>query len=90
MQPTSSAAVRIVLMDERTQRLITELRAEEIERARQMDPAEKAMDGVRLFDYACRITMDGIRAQFPAADEQEVLRMLRERLAMREAREQTP
>ena len=73
-------------MDPRDE-LIDALRVERVERAKRMDPAQKAIDGARLFDWACRITMDGIRAQFPETDDREIRRILRERLAMRRQRE---
>lgn len=66
---------------EPTLELIEELDREEVERARAMPPAEKLIAGARLFDYACSITMAGIRKQFPKADEAEALEILRERLA---------
>jgi hypothetical protein len=72
---------------DRPDKLIDALRDERIERAKRMDPAQKAIDGPRLFEWACRITMDGIRAQYPEADEADVRRILRERLVMRRAQE---
>lgn len=55
---------------------------ERVRRARQRPPVEKLLDGPRLFDFACRVTRDGIRHQHPEADEAEVSRILRERLAL--------
>jgi hypothetical protein len=49
-----------------------------------MSPEEKLFAGAELFDYACEITKAGIRDQFPEADEEEVLRILRERLVLAE------
>jgi hypothetical protein len=60
---------------------------ERVLRARSMSPEAKMLDGPRLFAMACRITKDGIRADHPEADEEEVLRILRERLALREQME---
>jgi hypothetical protein len=65
---------------EPTKKLIEELYREEIASARTMTPEEKFLAGARLFDYACSVTMAGIRHQYPQADEREVLRTLRERL----------
>ena len=62
--------------------LIDALYREEVLRAREMDPAEKLLAGARLFDRACRIMADGIRDQFPDADERRVQEILRERLAL--------
>lgn len=59
-----------------------DLYREEILRARRMSPEEKILAGPRLFGYACQITMDGIRAQFPDAEPQEIRRILSERLAL--------
>ncbi len=73
------------LMSERANDLqLQAMQAARIEQARRLNPGEKAMDGVRLFDDACRITMDGIRAQHPHAGPDQVLRILRQRLLMRE------
>jgi hypothetical protein len=71
-----------------TKELIDELYREEIERARQMSPEEKFFGGARLFDRSCRIMADGIRSQFPEADEHRVQEILRERLALVRRREQ--
>jgi hypothetical protein len=71
-----------------TKELIDELHCEEIERARKMSPEEKFFGGARLFDRSCRIMADGIRSQFPEADERRVQEILRERLAVVRRREQ--
>lgn len=47
-----------------------------------MAPAEKLLAGARLFDYACEITKAGIRAERPDLSEEQVARMLIERLAL--------
>jgi hypothetical protein len=57
---------------------------EEVERARRMSPEEKFWAGPRLFDMACEVTKAGIRHQHPEASEDEVRRILRERLALAE------
>ncbi len=67
---------------EPTKQLVDELYREEVLRARAMSPEEKLLDGPRLFDYACRITMDGIRAQHPDADDERIQEILRQRLAL--------
>ena len=71
-----------------TKELIDELDRERIERARQTSPEEKFFGGARLFDRSCRIMADGIRSQFPEADEHRVQEILRERLALVRRREQ--
>jgi hypothetical protein len=73
---------------EPTRELIDELYRQRVLRARQMPPEEKFLEGARLFDYACRITRDGIRHQYPDADEEHVEQILRQRLALRRRLEQ--
>lgn len=51
-------------------------------RARQEDPGAKFLDSLKLFDFACSWTEAGIRAEFPAADDAEVKRILRERIEL--------
>jgi hypothetical protein len=46
---------------EPTQELIDELYRERVLRARSMSLEEKMLEGPRLFEMACRITMEGIR-----------------------------
>jgi hypothetical protein len=41
------------------------LYAEEIARARAMDPTDKLLEGPRLFDRACRVMADDIRTKEP-------------------------
>jgi hypothetical protein len=62
--------------------LAAELFRERVERARRMTEEQKLLAGPRLFDFACRTTCDGIRHQFPNATDDDVRRMLRERLAL--------
>lgn len=59
-----------------------DLFAEEVRRARMQPVAEKVFLGIELFDYACEVTQSGIRMQHPDADEDRVLDILRERLAL--------
>ena len=69
------------------QRLADQLYRERVLAARQMPPEEKLLAGEELFDYACSITLAGIRNQFPGASEEECQRMLEERLDLRERME---
>ena len=46
---------------------------EEVARARAMSPAEKLLEGPRLFDRACRLMADGIRHRHPDLDDDAVL-----------------
>jgi hypothetical protein len=65
-----------------TKELIDQLYRERVERARQTPPGEKVRAGLQLFEFTTRIMADGIRSQFPDADEQRVQEILRERLAL--------
>jgi hypothetical protein len=69
---------------EPTQQLIDDIYRERVLRALRRTSEEKLLDGPRLFELACRVVKDGIRAQFPDADEARVEEILRERLALRE------
>ena len=60
---------------------------ERVAEAREMSPEDKLLAGEELFDYACAITLAGIRDQFPGLREDEYLRMLEDRLALRERME---
>ena len=67
---------------EPTRELGGQLYREEVLAARAMTPEEKLLAGPRLFDFACRIALDGIRNQFPDADEQQVRQILAERVEL--------
>jgi hypothetical protein len=67
---------------EPTKELLDDIFRERVLRARQTPPAEKFLDGPRLFDWACQITLAGIRHQFPEADEEQVKEILVQRLAL--------
>ncbi len=60
--------------------LSDDLYRDRILRARQGSPGEKLYDALELFEFACSWTEAGIRAQHPSASEQDVKRILRERL----------
>ncbi|MSR56802.1 MAG: hypothetical protein EXS05_03920 [Planctomycetaceae bacterium] len=62
--------------------LADDIYREKVLRARVTPPEIKLMAGAELFEYACRITECGIRAQFPEATEDDVQRILSERLAL--------
>lgn len=70
-----------------TKEVMGVLYRDEVLRARRMSPEEKLLAGARLFDYACQITMAGIRHQFPEADEQRVHEILMQRLAWQRRRD---
>jgi hypothetical protein len=67
---------------EPTKELIDAIYRERVERARQTPPEDKVLAGLRLFELTSRIMADGIRSQFPEADERRVQEILRERLAL--------
>jgi len=67
---------------EPSKELIDDLCREQVLRARRTPPEEKLLAGARLFELSCRIMSDGIRDEFPEADEQRVREILLERLAL--------
>jgi hypothetical protein len=64
------------------QPLIDELYREEIDRARRMTPQQRLKAACELTDLAFDLMMSGIRWQHPDADDAEVLRIARERIAI--------
>ena len=75
---------------EPSKELIDQLYRERVLRARAMPPEEKVALGLRLFDRSCRIMADGIRDEFPEADEERVPEILRARLALARRLEDAP
>jgi hypothetical protein len=65
-----------------TQELIDDLYREKVLRARAMTPEERVREGFRLSAAAEEIARAGIRAQYPQADEAEILLILRRRMAL--------
>jgi hypothetical protein len=63
-----------------TKELIDDIFRQRVLSARQESPEEKLLSGPRLFDFCCRIVADGIRNQFPDADEQRVREILVQRI----------
>lgn len=76
--------------DAEIQTLVDEIYWERVLRARNTPGEVKLLDGPRLFDYACKVSMAGIRNQFPDADEARVREILRERLAIGRQLEDLP
>lgn len=68
--------------------LIDELYREEVMEARRMLPDEKFLLGEELFEYACSITLAGIRHQNPNFSEAECEQELERRLELKERLEQ--
>jgi len=73
--------------DAQIQKLAEEIYRERVLEARAMSPEEKLLAGEELFDYACAITLAGIRNQFPGLSEEECLSLLEQRLELRERME---
>lgn len=67
---------------EPTRPLMDELLWRKVDQARAMSPENKLLAGPRLFERSCRIMLDGIRDEFPQADETRCQEILRERLAL--------
>jgi hypothetical protein len=67
--------------------LIAELYREEVLEARRMPPEEKFLLGEELFDYACSITLEGIRNQNPGFTDEDCRRELDRRLELGERME---
>jgi hypothetical protein len=73
-----------------TKELADEMYWERVRQARQMAPSDKVLAGFRLFDLTRKIMADGIRDQFPDADESRVQEILRKRLALSRRLEDRP
>jgi hypothetical protein len=73
---------------EPTQQLVDELYRERVRRARVMSPEAKLFAGARIFERVCRVMKDGIRDQYPEADENKVQEILRQRLRLARRLEQ--
>ena len=65
-----------------TKELIDEIYRERVVRARRTPPQEKFLAGAELFEFACKVTVAGIRNQFPDASEERVREILRQRLEL--------
>jgi hypothetical protein len=71
-----------------TKELADDIYRRRVLQARRMPPEEKLLAGARLFDYACGITLQGIRNEHPGIDEAGALAILRRRLELRSRREE--
>jgi hypothetical protein len=65
---------------EPTQEMVDELFRERIRRGGDTPPDQKILDSLRSFDLSCRLMDDGIRHEFPDADDAEVRRIRSERI----------
>jgi hypothetical protein len=75
-------------MNNEFQPLADALYRERVLRARRTPPEERILEGPRLFDYACAITLAGLRLENPNATEDELRQALRQRLSLAEKLEQ--
>jgi hypothetical protein len=55
---------------------------QEIERARHMSGEEKVRESLQIFERNSRLMLDGLRDEFPALSEQQLLEKLYQRLAV--------
>jgi hypothetical protein len=72
--------IQAVTMPGEFQSLADELYRERVLRARRTPPEERILDGPRLFDYACSVTLAGLRSELPHANNDELRQALRRRL----------
>ena len=86
-QETKAPESQTGTADAQIKQLAEELYRERVAEARAMPPQDKLLAGEELFEYACAITLAGIRNQFPGVSEEESLRILEERLDLRERME---
>jgi hypothetical protein len=82
LAPASPDVIAGSLVMEPIKQLADAIFWERIEKARRMSAEDKFLGGARLFDRSCRIMADGIRAEFPEADDRRVQEILCERLAL--------
>ena len=75
---------------EPTQQLIDALWLDKVEAARQMSAESKLLAGGELYDELIVRMLSGIRNQFPAYTDDQVLTELRRRLAIQEHIENNP
>ena len=74
---------------EPTQELVDSIYRERVLRARSASPQEKFLAGFQLFARSCQLMADGIRNEYPDADEQRVQELLVKRLALLRRLEQS-
>lgn len=63
------------------QPLMDDIFREKVRRARLIPPGEKMFSGLELFEAVEERMRSGVRHQFPAADAEEVERILKQRFA---------
>jgi len=75
---------------EPTRELIDAMFRDRVRRGREMSAEEKLLAGARLFELTTKIMADGIRNEFPEADDSRVQEILLQRLALARRLEQSP
>lgn len=68
-------------MEEQIAALVDPIYRDKVLRARNLPVGERISTGIELFEISFKIMRDGVRHQFPKADEAEVERILQQRLA---------
>lgn len=68
--------------------LADEIYRERVLRARATPPEQKLLDAFRLFEFGCRIMLDGIRNENPGADDSRIREILAQRFDMQRRLEQ--
>lgn len=68
--------------DEELQRLATSIYREKVARARATPTKDKLFSGIELFDRVVPRMRAGVKMQHPEADDAEVERVLRKRMAI--------
>lgn len=71
-------------MNNEFQPLADALYRERVLRARRTPPEERILEGPRLFDYACSITLAGLRSDLPGASDAELRQALHRRLEIKQ------
>ena len=69
-------------MSKPTKELIDGIYRSRILQARKTPPGQRLADCLELFESSCSIMKDGLRAENPLANEQQIEVLLRERLAI--------
>lgn len=69
-------------MNPEIQPLADAIYRERVLRARKVPPEQRILEGPRLFDFACSISMAGLRSEMPNASDAELRLRLRRRLAI--------
>ena len=69
------------ITEEQIRQEAAECYARKIRQAQRMTPLEKFLAGAELFEDACKVTLSGIRNQYPHLNREECLEHLKHRLS---------